>query len=183
MVRDEGSAMCNSRFIASSGVPASGEFLWRIGLIVWLLWVWPLEKAAAQDSDRESIAIVVHPGVPAANLSFAQVRKIFLGEQQFWSNRQRITLLMRAPDALERDVILEQIYEMSEGQFTQYWIAKIFRSEVTAGPKIVYSTEMAYDLVTALPGSITFVRARDVRDDVKVLRIDGKLPGEQNYPL
>lgn len=153
-------------------------------LAAWiLLALGPVASAAAQTERVEPIAIVVHPDVPVDDLSFAQVRKIFLGEQQFWSNRQRITLLMRSPEAAERRIVLQEIYEMSEGQFTQYWIAKIFRSEVTSGPKIVYSTDMAYELVAALPGSISFVRAGDVRSGVKVLRIDGKLPGDQDYPL
>ena len=138
----------------------------------------PPETAA-----QGQVAIVAHLDVPVDNLSFTQVRKIFRGEQQFWSNRQRITLLMRAPDAHERDVVLERIYEMTEGQFRQYWIAKIFRSEVASGPKIVYSTEMAHELVTALPGSISFVLASELQDGVKVLRIDGKKPGDPDYPL
>lgn len=141
------------------------------------------DPAEAQNAPSEQVAIVVHPDVPAQDLSFAQVRKIFLGDQQFWPNRERIALLMRAPDALERDIVLKRIYEMTEGQFRQYWIAKIFRSEVTSGPKIVYSTEMAFDLVGAVPGSITFVRSDELRANAKVLRIDGKLPGERGYPL
>lgn len=139
--------------------------------------------SAGSASGQNSVAIVTHPDVPVDNLSFAQVRKIFRGEQQFWANRQRITLLMRAPEAQERQVVLDRIYEMTEGQFRQYWIAKIFRSEVPSGPKIVYSTEMAHDLLGALPGSISFVLSSDIRDGVKVLQIDGKLPGESDYPL
>lgn len=138
-------------------------------------------EAAAQAG--QPVAIVVHPDVNVENLSFTQLRRIFLGEQQSWSDRERITLLVRAPEAYERDVVLRHIYEMSEGQFRQYWIAKIFRSEMTSGPKIVYSTEMARDLVSALPGSITFIPASGAGEGVKVLRIDGKLPGERGYPL
>lgn len=134
-------------------------------------------------ASQRAIAIVVHPDVDADELSFSQLRKIFMGDQQFWGDRKRITLLVRAPDAYERDTVLEHIYEMSEGQFRQYWIAKIFRSEVTSGPKIVYSTEMAHDLVRSLPGSITFMAASDVEDGMKVLRIDGKAPTDPGYPL
>ena len=138
-------------------------------------------EAAAQE--RGPVAIVVHPSVAEDSLPFDQLRKIFLGEQQFWDNRERITLLVRAPEAYERDVVLRRIYSMNENQFKQFWIAKIFRSEVTSGPKVVYSTEMAHELVSALPGSIAFMRAADVGEDMKVLRIDDKLPGAPGYPL
>ncbi len=39
------------------------------------------------------------------------------------------------------------------------------------------------DLVVAIPNSISFMRADYVPDDVKVVRIDGKLSGEDGYPL
>jgi hypothetical protein len=42
---------------------------------------------------------------------------------------------------------------------------------------------MANELVTAIPGAIAFVIARDVEPGIKVLRIDGHLPGEPGYPL
>ncbi len=72
---------------------------------------------------------------------------------------------------------------MSEAQFKQYWVAKIFRAEVASPPKIVYSNDLQYDLVTAMPGAIAFVDSRNVRSGLKVLRVDGHLPGERDYPL
>ena len=59
----------------------------------------------------------------------------------------------------------------------------MFRAEIPRGPKIVFSTDMTLDLVVAIPGSISFMRADQVTDDVKVLRVDGKLPDEDGYPL
>jgi hypothetical protein len=72
---------------------------------------------------------------------------------------------------------------MDEDQFRQYWIGKMFRAEIAGGPKIVYSSDMAMNLVGAIPGSITFVLASAVTPNTKVLRIDGKLPSEAGYPL
>ena len=63
-------------------------------------------------------------------------------------------MLVRAPGAPERDVVLKDIYQMSEAQFKQYWIAKVFRAEVASGPRIVYSNEMAVDLVSGTPGAV-----------------------------
>ncbi len=94
-----------------------------------------------------------------------------------------MVLLIRAPVARERDVVLRVIYQMSEAQFKQYWVAKIFRAEVASPPKIVYSNDVQLELVSAIPGAIAFVDARNVRPGLKVLRVDGHLPGEQGYPL
>jgi ABC-type phosphate transport system substrate-binding protein len=132
---------------------------------------------------RGAVAIVTHPDAPVDDLSFAQLRSIFMGEQQFWSDRSRITLLVRAPAAAERELVLSRIYRMNEAQFRQYWIAKMFRADVPAGPKIVYTTAMTLELVAAIPGAIGFMPASEVTPVVKVIRIDGLSPGHSRYPL
>ena len=139
----------------------------------------------AQDGEAppSPIAIVVHANTAVENLSLEELRSIFLADRQFWSDRTRITLLVRAPDSDERTLVLDRIYQMSEAQFRQYWIAKMFRAEVPRGPKIVFSTGMALDLVTAIPGSISFMRADSVSDQVHVVRIDGFMPSDPGYPL
>ena len=141
--------------------------------------------AAAQEVtiSKEGLAIVVHKDTVVDDMSLSELRNIFLANQQFWPNRSRIILLVRAPQSNERDFVLDSIYQMDEAQFRQYWIAKMFRAEVPRGPKIVFSTDMTLDLVVAIPGSISFMRADEVTDEVKVIRVDGKLPSEEGYPL
>ena len=142
--------------------------------------------ALAQDAnttEASPIAIVVHKDSPLENLSLDELRSIFLADQQFWADRTRITLLIRAPQSDERSFVLDRIYQMTEAQFRQYWIAKMFRAEVPSGPKIVFSTGMALDLVIAIPGSISFARADSVADTVKIIRVDGLLPNDEGYPL
>jgi len=137
-------------------------------------------SAAANTTD---IAIVVRPDVPADNLSFSELRKLMLGNRQFWTSNLRVTLLIRAPGAHEREAVLKTIYQMSEAQFQQYWIAKVFREEATAGPRIVYSNEMATELVAAIPGAVAFVATSQVPKGLKVLKIDGHQPGDKGYAL
>ena len=134
-------------------------------------------------ADGEAIAIVVHQDTPVDDLSMEELRSIFLADQQFWADRTRISLLVRAPKSDERDFVLTRIYQMSEAQFRQYWIAKMFRAEIPRGPKIVFSTDMTLDLVVAIPGSISFISANQAGSNVKVVRIDGKLPSDDGYPL
>jgi ABC-type phosphate transport system substrate-binding protein len=139
--------------------------------------------ALAQKSSNVDVAVVVHPDTPITNLSMAEVRKVFLGDRQYWSTNVPVVLLMRAPVARERDVVLKRIYQMSDAQFKQYWIAKIFRAESASAPKVVYSNDMANELVSAIPGAIAFIDAREVRPGAKIVRVDGKLPGEPGYQL
>jgi ABC-type phosphate transport system substrate-binding protein len=129
------------------------------------------------------IAVVVHPDTPVENISLEDVRQVFMGDKQYWNAKLPVVLLVRAPVARERDIVVNVIYQMNEVQFKRYWIAKIFRAEAATAPKIVYSNDMAQDLVAAIPGAIAFMAARDVRPGLKIVRVDGHLPGEPGYPL
>lgn len=140
-------------------------------------------SALGQQSDDRPVAIVVHPDTDISNLTLDELREIFLAERLYWPDHSRIVLLVRAPAAYERTFVLDRIYRMSEAEFRSYWIKKMFRAEIPSGPRVVFSNNMAIGLVTAIPGSIAFMLASDVTPDVKVVRIDGKLPSEDGYPL
>src|ERR1700704_211638 len=140
----------------------------------------PLTAQTARGGD---IAVVGYADPPGSDLSLSEVRKVLLGERQYWNSKLPVTLLIRAPVARERDVVLRVIYQMSEAQFKQYWVAKIFRAEAASPPKIVYSTDMQFELVSGIPGAIAFMDARNIRPGLKVIRVDGHLPGDKDYPL
>jgi ABC-type phosphate transport system substrate-binding protein len=139
-----------------------------------------MRAGAATDGD---IAIVVRPDVPVDDLTFPELRRLMLGDRQFWTSNLRVTLLVRAPGAREREVVLKTIYQMSEAQFRQYWIAKVFRNEVASGPRVVYSNEMAAERASAIPGALAFVEADQAPRGLKVLKVNGKIPGQPGYPL
>ncbi len=133
----------------------------RVVIFFWtILWavVTLHSPSAAQTSRGADVAVVVNSDTPIADLSLSEA-------------------------ARERDVVLRVIYQMSEAQFKQYWVAKIFRAEAAAPPRIVYSNDMQFELLTALPGAIAFVDSRNMRPGVKVLRVDGHVPGDKDYPL
>jgi hypothetical protein len=158
----------------------------RVVTILWIaIWICTILQypSGAQTGRGNDIAVVVHPDTPVSDLTLSEVRKVLLGERQYWNSKLPVVLLIRAPVARERDVVLRVIYQMSEAQFKQYWVAKIFRAEIASPPKIVYSNDLQYDLVTAMPGAIAFVDARNLRSGLKVLRVDGHLPGDRDYPL
>jgi hypothetical protein len=130
------------------------------------------------------IAVIVHPRVPADDLSLPELRKIFLGQRPVWSSELMVTLLMPPPDSLEREVLLRQIYQQrSETQYKQYWINRMFADGAPAAPKATGSREMSASLVREIPGAIALVPLDKIPKGVKVLRIDGRQPGESGYPL
>lgn len=148
-------------------------------LIVLTLWARPVLPAGMGGD----VAVVVREDMPVDDLSLAEIRKLLLGDRQFWNGTLRVTLLIREPGTREREVVLKNIYHMNESEFRRYWIEKIFRAEAQNGPKVAYSNDMATQLVSAIPGSIAFVDASRIPKNMKELKIDGRLPGDKGYAL
>ena len=159
---------------------ARGFRPWILCVTLWLALAGPVAPGAQAGND---VAVVVHPDVAVDNLSTSELRRLVLGDRGFWPGSQRITLLIRAPVAHERDVVVKNVCEMTEAQFRQHWIAKVFRADAAVAPKIVYSAEMAVDLVNRIPGAIAFIEASQVGRGTRVLKIDGRLPGDKGYTL
>src|SRR5260370_36809593 len=76
----------------------------------------------ARPASEDSLGIVVNRSNPVENLSFAELRKIFLGEQTHWSNGRRITVVMLEPGNQERQPVLAQSYRMDTKDFNEHFI-------------------------------------------------------------
>lgn len=129
------------------------------------------------------VAVVANADVPVANLSIFEVRHIFRGEKQYWKSNLKVVLLVPPESAHERDVMLHVVYRMTESEYKQYWVGRIFRAEATSAPKTAESSATAKSLVSRLSGCITLMNVASVRPGDKVLKVDGKLPGDKGYPL
>src|SRR5438128_11307054 len=83
-----------------------------------------LEILVGQNRDVD-VAVVVHPDTPVSNLGLTEVRKVFLGDRQYWSTNIPVVLLIRAPVARARNVVRKIINQMAESPFTQYWMSNV----------------------------------------------------------
>jgi ABC-type phosphate transport system substrate-binding protein len=139
----------------------------------------PQQSRAGDDS----LAIVVNRSNPVDGLSFLELRKIFLEEQDHWSNGRRVTVVMLEPGKVERQVVLAQIYKMDEKDFNKYFLHSMFTGELHAAPKALASSGEVLKFVFNVPGAIGYLKASDVDDSVKIVRIDSRLPGEKEYAI
>lgn len=138
--------------------------------------------AGGTPTDRD-VAIVVNPSNPIGNITLADLRKIFMGERQYWKASNSVVPLMRSQGTREREVILRVVFQMTEQQYGQYWVAKIMRAEVSDPPVSLFSNGMVLEGVRGNSGAIGYVNAAEVRSGVKVVRVAGILPGEPGYPV
>jgi phosphate transport system substrate-binding protein len=136
---------------------------------------WPVSAA--------EVAIIVHPDNPVNELSPAETARIFLQEQRYWPNGQRIYLVLQEAGAEEKQVMLKRVYQMDDAQLKKFWLGKLFRGEIAEFPHTLASNEAVKRFVSQAPNAIGFVGVSALDDSVKALWVDGKPPGDPDYPL
>jgi hypothetical protein len=72
---------------------------------------------------------------------------------------------------------------MNDSSYKQYWLERSSAGDNVAAPAAVSSSGLALSLVSETPGAIAVVPMADVRDSVKVVKIEGHLPSEAAYPI
>jgi hypothetical protein len=140
-------------------------------------------RTATTAAPRESLAVIVNRTNPVDNLSFDELRQYFLGERTHWPNGRRVTLVMRDTSRPERDAVLRTVYEMREQDFHAHFLRAKFTGEVPEEPRPLDTTSRVINFVFLQPGALAYVRADEVAPSVKVLRLDGLMPGDPGYKL
>lgn len=137
-------------------------------------------RVSGQNND---LAVVVNSGNPVTNVSLGDLRRIFAGTKHSWPGGKAIKLVTRGPGCTERIALLK-LLAMSEIEYKEYWTtAQIFRGEADAEPFTVPSVGMQKEALNLFPGAISLVKIMDVKPGMKVLKVDGLLPGDAGYPL
>jgi len=129
------------------------------------------------------VALIVNPKNPVADLTWAEVVAIFKAEQQHWKAGERIYLILQESGTPERALLLKRVYLMSDVELKHFWLAKLFRGEIAAFPRVVASSAAAKRIVAQAPNALAFIDAAAVDSTVKALRIDGLKAGEPGYAL
>jgi len=90
---------------------------------------------------------------------------------------------MQEEGSLAKKIVLEKIYGMSSNELKRFWLAKIYRGELTSFPKTFSSDGSVLRFVSQVPNAIGFIDAAMADGSVKVLRIDGRRPNTEGYLL
>lgn len=129
------------------------------------------------------IAVIVHKDNPVGEMSLNDVIKIFKKEKKFWPDQTLIYFVSREAGSPEREVAGKAIYKMDDRQQKRFWLSKIYTGDITAFPRIFESNQSVKRFVSRVPAAVGFIDPSYADDSVKVLKIDGKLPGDAAYPL
>ncbi|HZE81891.1 MAG TPA: hypothetical protein VE604_13400 [Candidatus Polarisedimenticolia bacterium] len=151
--------------------------------ILGLLVVLACSLGNSHASQAADIAVVVNASNPVNDLSLSELRNMLAGERRFWKGNVRVKLILREPGTRDRDAVLVLLLNMDNKAFAAQWRAKVFRGEASEEPLSVFSAAQAKQFLLENPGGITFMTEKITAPQLKVLRLEGKLPGEQGYVL
>jgi hypothetical protein len=107
---------------------------------------------------------------------------LFAGEKRSWASSVPVKLIVRAPGSHEREALLK-LLDMSEGEYKRYWASRVMRGEAQAEPLVLPSLGMQREAMGLFDGGITLVAAENVKPGMKVVKVNGRMPGEAGYPL
>ena len=139
--------------------------------------------ARGQVPGADALAIVVHRANPVDALTMGELRRIFMLETPTWPHGRKITVVLLEKGQSERAEAIRIICGLSEPDFERHVLFQAFRGSVNRAPRSIQSPSGMLRFVFNTPGAIGYVRADEVDDTVKVLPIDGRLPGDPKYPL
>jgi hypothetical protein len=142
-----------------------------------------LAAASSSVASASDVAIIVHPASPLALLSLADLARVFRLDQPRWKSGDHIDLVLQAVVSVKQEVILGRVYRMRDAELQAFWSKKVFHGELSVPPRLFAADVSVKSYVAAHPFAIGYIDASLADDTVKVVRIDGKLPGEAGYVL
>ena len=138
--------------------------LYAAALLAAVLSAWSFPVTA-----QDEVAIIVNPSNPISTLSAGDLHRIFTGDKSTWPNGKHVLLVMAPPGSPEREVVLKNVYKMSEAEYAKYFLQATFTGAVSAPPKAASSAAEMKQLVAGNPGAIGYLKQQDADSSVKVL--------------
>ncbi len=145
--------------------------LWR--LLLALVWV----AAASGTAHAKQLAIVADTANSTTNLTSAELVKIFNAHTRIWPDGRPIMIVLRDPSSADMQLILRRVFNMTADE------ARTFIHAHPGTIVVADSDNAVQRFVASTRGAIGVVDLYSLTKDVRVVKIDGKLPVEQGYLL
>ena len=130
---------------------------------------------------QQTLIVVVSKRCPINEISLAQLKQLFRSERREVASH-RLIPLNRPPGSATRIKFDKLVLGMNPEQVGRFWIDRKMRGQ-TKPPRSVSSLRLVIKVVTQLPNAISYIRHNQLTPDLRMLRVDGKLPGDQGYAL
>jgi len=136
---------------------------------------------AEADGSKTELAVIVSADSSISELSFYELKLLYKGGKVAQPGGRALIPLNRSTKSADRVGFDRSVLGMSQREAAEYWIDRRIRGR-SGAPKAVDPVDLVVKVVAGLNGAVAYVPAGSATgNDVKVLRIDGKKPGESGY--
>jgi hypothetical protein len=134
-----------------------------------------------------TFAAVVHQSNPTHNLRFRDLVLLFQGASREWPSSSAVVLVERDAGSAPFRFLMGRLLNTTPGEYKRSLQNIEYRGEAPVSIKTLNSDAAACQFVFNVPSAIAIIEAGSLAlpacGAVQVLRIDGKLPGEEGYRL
>lgn len=159
----------------------------RLGLLVlcitlFLALALPSSERRARAAERVILAVFVSKDSAVQNLTMNELRRIFTNADDSAFSGQRSVPFNHTAHSTDRVGFDQTVLHMNPDEVSRFWIDRKIRG-LPGPPRAVDSLSQLLRLVARNSGGIGYARPAQVSRDVRVIRVDGKLPSEGGYPV
>lgn len=132
------------------------------------------------------LAVVVNKANATEALSTAQLRRLLLGDLRSWPDKKPVSIVVPDGQSAAFKCVLSAIIRMSDAEYRRYIANAEFRGEEAVELHVAGTGPAAAKMVAGSSGALAIVEASSlsaIPPNVRVIRINGKQPGEAGYPL
>ena len=141
-------------------------------------------QAVSREDEHGTYALIVSSDVDVTNISSKEVGRLLLGQRRFWKSGQAVIVLLPGSGSPARHFLLDHVFHMNEATYRRLVLGLLYRGELEYAPKAVVSDSEALAFVAAGHGAVALVPVEMLPGAAaRVVRVDGRLPGETGYPL
>lgn len=135
-------------------------------------------------SNTQELYIIINKDNPVYNLSSSDLRRFYLSTKTKWNNGRKIITTMFPAGSVENNLFIRQIIGITADEFLIYHDNEKMKGNMPSRPVSLNSELSVVRFVQKNPDAIGFV-STSCRDTnaVKVIKVDGYLPGDTKYPL
>lgn len=128
---------------------------------------------------KDALAVVVAKDFPVDNVTFGDLKRVYMGNPAVIGGTKLVPFTYPR-ESSERVAFDQSVLGMDPDEVGRYWIDRKIRGQ-SGPPKSVESAAVVMKILSKVDGSIGYVRRSATNQTVKILRIDGKLPGDAGY--
>ena len=156
--------------------------LLALALLAALLCSPPGVERSAHAADNVVLAVFVSKDSSIKDLKVNELRRIFTNADDSGFSGQRNVPFNHTARSTDRVGFDQAVLHMTPEEVSRFWIDRKIRG-LAGPPRAVDTLSQLLNLVSHTDGGISYARPAQVGGDVRVIRVNGKLPNESGYPL